>query len=104
MPRKTAATMIDFPGQTRISTPRTTANSPEISADFHRDCSRLGLGSSMLVTMNPFHGPTASRAELASYYVLLALQISVHRVADYTGGIVVKLDGTREPRTHRTGP
>jgi hypothetical protein len=58
----------------------------------------------MLVTINPFHGPTASRAELASYYVLLALQISVHRVADYTGGIVVKLDGTREPRTHRTGP
>ena len=43
--------------------------------------------------MNPFHGPTASRAELASYYVLLALQISVHRVGDYTGGIVVKLDG-----------
>jgi hypothetical protein len=41
--------------------------------------------------MNPFHGPTASRAELASYYVLLALQISVHRVGDYTGGIFVQL-------------
>jgi hypothetical protein len=29
----------------------------------------------MLVITNPFHGPTASRAEFASNYVLLALQI-----------------------------
>ena len=52
--------------------------------------------------MNPFHGPTASRAELASYYVLLALQISVHRVGDYTGGIVVKLDGGSQDTPDRT--
>ena len=52
----------------------------------------------MLVIMNPFHGPTASRAEFASYYVLLALQIPVHDVGDHTGGMAVKLDGTREPR------
>src|SRR6476469_985186 len=55
----------------------------------------------MLVTMNPFHGPTASRAELASYYALLALQIPVHRIGDHTGGMAVKLDGTREPRHTR---
>jgi len=51
--------------------------------------------------MNPFHSPTASRAELSSYYVLLALQIPVHRIGDHTGGMAVKLDGTREPRHTR---
>jgi len=51
--------------------------------------------------MNPFHSPTASRAELASYYALLALQIPVHRIGDHTGGMAVKLDGTREPRHTR---
>src|SRR5258705_12653079 len=64
MPKRTEATISDFPGHTRMRTPRTTASSPDISVDFHKCCN--SFGGALLVIVGVFHG--RNRAGTRSHY------------------------------------